>query len=127
MPRLNSDGWTWRVHYSDGSMFDEYDANGNEHGFAEVENSRVVAVELQPQHPDVCGHVVKIDASRDAMRPIFFRRRSRIVNLETGGDTTGAVIHCIGWHKTVNGRNIAAYTFIFADGSTLTTDDYQAV
>lgn len=135
MPRLDSDGWTWRVHYSDGTTFDEYEERTDaetgepiaiEHGFREVDNLRVEAVELLPQHDGLCGHVVKIDAPA-GMRPICFRRRSRLVNLDAGTDTTGPVIHCIGWQKTVNGRNVASYLFIFADGSTLTTDDYQAV
>lgn len=126
MPRLDTDGWTWCVHYSDGTTFDEYGADGREHGFREVDNSRVVAVELVPQHDGLVGHVVKIDAPA-GMRPICFRRRSRLVNLDSGTDAAGPVIHCIGWQKTVNGKNVASYLFIFQDGSTLTTDDYQAV
>lgn len=126
MPRLDSDGWTWRVHYSDGTTFDEYEPDGTEHSFAEVDNPRVAVVELLPQHDWLAEHVVKIDAAAGT-RPIFFRRRSRIVNLESGEDTAGPVIHCLGWQKTVNGRNVASYLFLFADGSSLTTDDYQAV
>jgi hypothetical protein len=55
--------------------------------------------------------------------PIFFRRRSVEINPlqgETGNRTT---THCIGWKR----GDEAVYLFVFDDGSTLLTNDLQAV
>lgn len=125
---LATDGWTWRVHYSDNTMFDEVDPDGTTHGFKEVDLPRVAIVEWIPVGEGLAGHIVKID-SLSGMRPILFRRRTRIINPNVEGDegTEGPVIHCIGWQKTVQGVNVASYCFLFDDGSSLTTDDYQAV
>lgn len=106
MPHHNPDGWTWRVHYSDGTTFDEYEADGTAHRFREVDNSRVVVVELLPCREGLAAHAVRIDA-RAGMRPIFFRR---------------AHLHCLGWQKTVSGNNVASYTYYCPDGSSVTTD-----
>lgn len=103
------DGWTWRVHYSDGATFDEYEPDGTRHHFREVDNPRVALLELVPRRDGLAAHAVRIDAAT-GMRPIFFRR---------------AHIHCIGYQKPIMGWNFASYTILYPDGSSLITDDHR--
>lgn len=153
----HEENFVWRVHYDDGTVFDEYEwieapklladertvdadpdpndlAQGDiseghwqDHGFAEVDMARVVAVELIPQREDLAHHLVKIDTSR-GQRPIFFRRRYINLDPVTFEEQRNRMsATCLGWQNTVNGSNVASYTFYFDNGSSLVTDDHNAI
>lgn len=68
------DAWTWIARYEDGSTLGEYEVDGD-HGFAEIDLTRIRTLELHPVRPDLPSFAVLIDPSKD-QRPIFFRRRA---------------------------------------------------
>lgn len=117
------DNWTWRVVYTDGGFLEEA---GAAQGWASVEMDRVAEVSWMPTVPGLAPHTVRIDAA-SGQRPILFRRRSLAVDPKTGAGAAGPTIHALGWQRTVEGRNVASYVFIREDGSTVLTDDHQAV
>lgn len=129
MPQLETgfdfpDLWTWVALYDDGSRLFEYDETGS-HGFTEVDLSRLRVFLLVPTQPGFSTHHVQIAPSK-GQRPIFFRRRS-IQLAQDGSEVEKKTVHCLGSQSTVQGVNVASYLFLFEDGSSLLTDDYQAV
>lgn len=110
--------YLWQVTHSDNTVVCEY---GDERDipFLDVIQKPVKKIELVLASPQrEIQHVVQIP---DGATPIFFRRKSVMVNAAVSGPKTLA--HCIGWIQ--EGR--AVYLFVFADGGTLLTSDLQAV
>lgn len=119
---MPGDVYLWRGYHRDGTITDERDETGRLRGFAEVRVTDLFALALVPQ---VAGlpepHVV---IAADA-RPICFRRRSVVVDPETGEQQRGAVIHVIGYQQTVNGRSVKSLLACFEDGSVMLTSDSE--
>lgn len=109
------DLWHWRVTYGDGSTLDEYDPDGKDHGWAEVNIRRVALVTLVPQYDGLPVHMMKVDG---AWIPGFLRRRYIGVP-QDGSEGTRATVHVL----TMG----TVYLFLFEDGRSLLTDDFNAV
>lgn len=118
--------WHWRAHYSeDGSSYlDEYDADGTQHGFAEVDIARVVVFELRPVSPGLPPVLVKIGRQS---RPIFWRTHITSVNPQTGEQVGQMTITVAGWQRTVNGRNVQSLTACYPNGAILCVDDRSKI
>lgn len=110
------DAYTWRAVYDEYSYHQETDENC----FADVDQSRVKALFLLPL-PGTEGDPQRMDIPEGAS-PVFFRRRSIEINLATS-EQARKTVHCIGWKR----GDEASYLFVFDDGSTLLTDNLQAV
>jgi hypothetical protein len=109
-----ADLYQWRVIFHDGTSTTEYDdARPDGRGFAEREDKPVKALLLDDHYS------VSIPAGA---APVFFRRRT--IEMHEEGQRIGSVTHCIGWKRD---ESAAVYLFVFEDGSTLLTDDVQAV
>lgn len=112
------DVYTWRVTYQDGSSLHEFDAvNTIGRGFAEVDSAKVKELKLASQN---LTHSVEVPAGAE---PVFFRRRRVAINLTDESTTPQPTVHCIGWKR----GDEAVYLFVFDDGSTLLSDNLQAV
>lgn len=119
---MPGDVYLWRGYHRDGTISDERDETGRLRGFAEVRATDLFALALVPQVEGLPEpHVV---ISGDA-RPICFRRRSVLFDIETGEQQSGATVHVIGWQQTVNGRNVQALLACFEDGSVMLTSDSE--
>lgn len=139
---MPDDIWRWRVHYNDGTTLEEYDADGTDHGFAEVRLPDVLALEVYPASPDahLAQQIVLIDAA-NAQRPIFFRRRQQLLTFDSDGelDTTAprrmVTTTVLGWQQTLSiragrktiARNVAHYTALFDDGSSFMTNSREVL
>lgn len=111
------DLYTWHVTYRDGTTINEYDeAHPQGRGFADVDGAQVKTLVLSS--PDVCASY-RVDISQGAL-PVFFRRRR--IEITPDGAGTQQTVHCIGWKESS-----AVYLFVWGDGSTLLTSDFQAV
>src|SRR5579859_774366 len=118
-----SDSHIWSVTYDGGADFSEYDHDKSDtvgRGFAEVEKDRVKVLTILPVAKDCMPHTVQIP---DGATPVFFRRRSVAINLTDERTSHQPTVHCIGWKR----GDEAVYLFVFDDGSTLLTDNHQAV
>lgn len=106
---MQKDIHAWTATYNDGATVPEFDADRPDgRGFAEVDSTQVAMLTLGPHRV-----AIPVDAS-----PVFFRRRK--IEVDTQKLTT---VRCIGWKR----ETCACYLFIFDDGRTLLTSDYQAV
>ena len=120
MVKQAKDEYAWIVLYQDGTRTHEFDRPDGL-GWAEIEEKPVKAIWLVKPGPHVdYGHHVSIP---NGATPIFFRRRS--VTFHPGNESSQQEIiaHCIGWKRGEE----TIYLFIKNNGSTLLTDDLQAV
>lgn len=115
MINIAKDAYMWRVTYQNGTQIPEYDESRPEgRGFAEIDGSQIRILGLDPGH-----HVIIPECAM----PVFFRRRRMELNPNNDEEENLSTTHCIGWKS----EKSACYLFVFGDGSTLLTDDLQAV
>jgi hypothetical protein len=112
------EAYTWGALYTDDTCIAEYDRKEGR-GFAEVDHARVKTLLLLSLQ-DGASHSVNIP---QGATPVFFRRRSVEINPLADESTPRPTVHCIGWKRD----DKAVYLFISDDGSTLLSDDLQAV
>ncbi|SRR6266496_305481 len=110
------DVYTWCAFYKDRLALEEESAA---HGFASVDQAQVNSVLLIPADLGRSVHRVSIP---DGAIAVFFRRRTVAFHPDESM-TVGATVHCIGWKRGDDG----VYLFVGDDGTTLLTDDFQAV
>ena len=123
MAIATSDAYMWCITYRDGTDVKEFDGPDSiGRGFAEVDHAKAKGLHLLPLRAgSMRSHVVAIP--EDAT-PLFFRRRTLTLDLMNEGETkTGATVHCIGWKR----GDQSLYLFIWEDGSSLLSEDLQAV
>ena len=112
---MSSDLYQWVVIYQDGTFTEEFDAlRPDGRGFSEIEEKPIMGIELWGKSLSIR----RVSVPKDA-QPIFFRRR--YIGLDGSGQQR--TVHCIGWKRGEAG----VYLFVFDDGSTLLSDDLQAV
>jgi hypothetical protein len=114
---MDKEAYTWAALYTDGSYIGEYDREEGR-GFAEVDSVRVKQLRLGSCHSHLHTHYVEVP---EGATPVFFRRRR--INLVDGQAGPFTVAHCIGWKQGTT----AVYLFVGDDGSTILTNNLQAV
>lgn len=118
---MAKDTYLWGAVYTDGSLIGEYDRLEGR-GFADVDAARVKELYIFPSASLPWKmHHVRIPSGAT---PVFFRRRSVAVNLTADEQQSHGTTHCIGWQRD---GGEAVYLFVGDDGTTLLTDDLEAV
>ena len=123
MAIATGDVYMWVVTYRDGTDVKEFDSPDSiGRGWAEVDHMKVKGLHLLPLHAgSMRSHVIAIP---DDATPLFFRRRRAVFDLMSDEEgKPGGVAHCIGWKRV----DQSVYLFIWEDGSSLLTEDLQAV
>lgn len=113
MPSLNA--WTWFVRLDDGRVICPPYPDG--FGALPLSRVRTLVVHDNSGLPER-RHIVHL---RDGMRPIFFARRRRAINVVTDDIVSDEPIAIgFGWQMTLHvgreTRNVMALTWILADG-----------
>lgn len=115
------DAWQWVAHYVDGETLPEYDAgHPTGRGWKDVDLTRVAYVVLQSQMPHLAHHVLKLPVGAE---PVFLRRRVIGLDPVTDQETSRATITLLGWRR----GDKESFVFYFEDGSSLISDDLNAV
>lgn len=119
----------WRAYLDVGAAetlcVDEYDSEyPTGRGFALLPQDAVVGLELIPQQ-DGLRHVAAQLPRYVGMQPVFFRKRFIQFDPVTGEALGQSTIHCLGW--TLAEAGVASYCFVFEDGSTLLSENENAV
>ena len=126
MTQTAIDAYTWSVAYHNGDVLHEYDENRPDgRGWAEIGFASVKTVMLATHEVDRVHRVV---VPADA-QPLFFRRRYITINAAGEQGDSGCLAHCIGWKRAgeTPQDEQAVYLFVLDDGSTLLTDNLQAI
>src|SRR6266568_631595 len=116
------DAYQWRIIYRDGSVTDEFDDTRRDgRGFAERDEKSVSEIVLMTWEPfDDREYRIPIP---EGAEPVFFRRRTVIINPNDESMQQGKTRHCIGWKH----GDEAVYLFVSDSGETFRTNDLQAV
>lgn len=120
-----SDVYNWIAYYNDGTILQEIDPEGD-HGFADIDHSKLVQFLLVPQKEGFYPVVVSINVA-EGQRLIFFRRTKIDFNITNGTESHRDRITCVGYQQTVQGTNVSVYNFIMPDGTSMLSNDHNAV
>lgn len=110
------DAYRWLARYTDGTVLREYEDDGTEHGFADVDQARLASFELLPRS----GPPVILVPSED-VRPFFFRRR-RIALGPDGAEQGRSTVTILGYRVTEGGHERAGYIGLYEDGTARISD-----
>lgn len=124
VPAEHVDLWYWEAIYDDGTTLEELEDDGTLHGFREIDQERLVAFILRPLLPHLPQYAVQLNPGK---RLIFFRKRRKTLDMNTGEQRDEPPYQCIGYQETVNGKNVKSYVFVNIEGSSLLTDEMDAV
>jgi len=124
IPTEHVDNWYWSAVYSDNTYFDEIEDDGTLHNFREIDQERLIGFILRPLHAHLPQFAVQVTPNK---RVIFFRKRKKVLNMNTGEQYDAPPFQCIGFQETVNGRNVKSYLFVDVEGNSVLTDDHNAV
>jgi hypothetical protein len=120
-----NDAWEWRAIYTDDTYLDEFDEHdGTQHGWKDIDLERLHSFVLFSKREHLQSHLLRLTPEA---RPIFFRRRSIELSIESGEDQGRTTTTVLGMQRTVRGVNVASYTYLFEDGSILVSDDFKAI
>jgi hypothetical protein len=96
----------WRAEYSDGSWLDQYNEDGAENKYVNIDRSRLAKFFIfQNKKVKLVVHLDKPE------RRLIYRRRASVG--VTGGR---GVVYLVGWQETVDGKNFQCVCFLFDDG-----------
>ncbi len=111
----------WRAVYYEGSMAEQYDAQGDKviRGYEDIDRQRLMAFEIREKITKALVHRVYMGPDK---RLIWRMRHDRSSKDNFAGDT---IVHLVGWQKTVEGHNVQAITCVFPDGHTELIDRWH--
>jgi hypothetical protein len=107
----------WVAVYSDGSTLSQYNGDGSENKYADIDRPRLVEFRLmeierldeqeRPVFFDGRPHVLRHALILDPGQRLIYRRRTQI---QVSGKTR--VFHLVGWQMTVEGHNVQSITYV---------------
>jgi len=97
---------TWKANYDDGSFLKQYNADGSENKYTDIDRSRLVSFEL------LSDDVVVFRLFLEEGQRLIFRRRI----VKTLDNKLKHMIYLVGWQQTINGKNVQSISYIFDDG-----------
>lgn len=109
------DYWHWRAHLDNGSIFDQFDSDGQAHSWLEVDDSIVNTIELVPQSPDKQTLLFEIPAG---CRARVERRRSLVLSGADGMITAHGTLTVLRW---THSDGASMWVFVRDDGTVIVT------
>lgn len=116
--RATVEDFYWTAVYADGAL-SEVDQDGTEHGWAEIDQSRLRSFCLLPSRPGLPSPVLRLDDPDS--RPVYFRRRV-VADVLAGSGGVTQTVTVLGWQRTVAGRCVKSFVAFYSDGSVLVSD-----
>lgn len=109
----------WIVVYEDGGILYQYEEDGKENLYADIDRERRVA-EFHLRDRST-GKIVLAYALEPGQRLIYRKRHS--MSGVTGEKNW--TIHLVGWQQTIDGKNIQNISWVFPDGSIINTGRFR--
>lgn len=100
----------WKAEYENGSVLKQYDSNGEERNFNEIDQDRLDTFSWISDDNVLPTYTIDL---KDWQRLIAFRRHV----LRRGNDRV--MVYALGWQATINGRNYKTINYILPDGSVI--------
>ena len=101
----------WEAQYKDGTSLPQYNADGTENRYADIDRSRLEAFSLVRADGSIALHLVLDPGQR-----LIYRLR---VEQSTGPASSKIVVYMAGWQQTINGQNIQSIAYVREDGGTV--------
>jgi hypothetical protein len=95
----------WEAFYNDQSSLKQYNADGSENKYADIDRSKLEAFAFFKDGALVFALYLEPE------QRLIFRRR---VEQKTGGEQT--IVYMAGWQQTIEGRNVQSIAYIFPSG-----------
>lgn len=102
----------WKAVYTDGTELPQYNADGSENKYVDIDRSKLVRFALLQVNSDKPVVVLHLDQGQ---RLICRRRVAKHFSqdLKPQGEE---VVWLVGWQQKINGRNSQMICFVFEDG-----------
>jgi hypothetical protein len=97
----------WVAFYSDQTSLRQYNADGGENRYADIDRARLEAFALFQDDGETLVFALYLEPGQR----LIFRRR---VEQSPGGEQT--VVYLVGWQQTIEGRNVQSIAYIFPNG-----------
>src|SRR5574342_774232 len=98
----------WVAHYSDETELPQYNADGTENKYADIDRARLQYFEFRDT-----GRIVLRTYLEPGQRLIYRRR------VEKRPGEPDIVVYMAGWQQTIAGQNIQSISYIFPDGAVI--------
>jgi hypothetical protein len=98
----------WLAVYKDQSYLKQYNADGSENKYADINRDQLLAFALLSDENKL---VLSVEFERPTQKLVYRRR----VFTDLVGKIKG-VIYLVGWHETINGKNIKCISYVYPDG-----------
>ena len=96
----------WKAFYNDQSSLPQFNADGSENKYADIDRSKLEAFAFFKD--DALVFALYLEPGQR----LIFRRR---VEQPAGGEST--VVYMAGWQQTIEGRNVQSIAYIFPSGA----------
>lgn len=118
IPSVEEMPYDWVAVYEDGSTLEQYNEDGSENRYADIQRKRVTEFHLRSRTQNRTLLAVEITAEDR----LIYRRRNSMNGVSGEKNWT---IFMVGWQKTLGGRNVQSINWIFPDGSIINTGRFQ--
>jgi len=116
MNRMEYNPYYWRAIYKNGESLEQFDEDGNEILFEEIDQDRLKSFAWIPEDESKPSYKLEL---KDYQRLIAFRRKF----INTRG-FKGLLCYALGWQATINGINYKTIMFINPkDGSVIMREE----
>lgn len=111
---MKEDGISWKAIYEDGESLSQFDQNGDENKYTDIERKRLMQFVLyRDKIPIIVIHL------GGGKRLIYRMRRAQ----DTHGNQE--VVYLAGWQEKQNGKNIQMISFLFKSGRVEIVDRFN--
>lgn len=95
----------WVARYNDGTELTQFNADGSEHRYTDIDRSKLVSFALY----DADGGKI-LEVHLEPGQRLIYRRR-----VETRDGTPLKVVYIVGWQQTIAGQNVQSICYVFPD------------
>ena len=108
----------WIAVYSDGSNVRQFDENGYEAKYSDIDRERLTEFHIVNREDET---KTLFALALDPEQRLIYRRR-----IATSGNNEHRwSITMVGWQQTINGQNVQAISWVFPDGGVIQTGRFR--
>lgn len=112
----------WTAVYNDGTNFPQYEEDGTENKYPDIDRSRLVAFDIRKTETNRLIFRLHLSPGRNLICRLICRRR--FIQKFCFGELTDphmpfkkkSMIYLVGWQANIGGRNVQDIAYIFEDG-----------
>jgi len=122
----------WIAKYKDGTELRQFDEDGKEHSFREIDQGRLESFSWVPfTREQVLSLPIRCVSRPLPTYTLHLRENQRLIAVRRNYITYGKgfeerrTIYLLGWQETINGKNYKSILYIHEDGSVEVSDSFE--